>query len=66
MTEFELLDNRFKLQDEFIDLLRAKIEALEIVLKNHVPNFEQQYARELVLAVEHQKKRIEKTRKDLQ
>ena len=47
MTEIELLTKAIKQQDDFINLLRAKVDALELVLKNHVPNFEQQYARAL-------------------
>jgi hypothetical protein len=58
----ELLIKKLKQQEEFIDMLRFKVEALEAVLKNHVPNFEDQYARHLALFDHNQKKRIKESR----
>lgn len=50
MTDSEILRKRLIQQDQFIDLLRVKIEALESLLKNHVPNFEEQLATERLKA----------------
>tara|TARA_R110002111_G_scaffold5920_9_gene27423 strand:+ start:1697 stop:1885 length:189 start_codon:yes stop_codon:yes gene_type:complete len=46
MTDFEILRKRFNQQDQFIDMLRVKVEALESLLKNHIPNFEEQLVKE--------------------
>lgn len=58
MSDIELLLKRVKQQDRFIDMLRFKVEALEAVLKNHIPNFEEQYAQNCVIFEHNQKKRI--------
>lgn len=61
MSELDLIKERIKKQDAFIDFIRAKLIAYEVVLKNHIPNFEQQYARELALEVERQKKKADRS-----
>lgn len=62
MTDLEQIFKSIKQQDNFINMLRAKVETLEFLLKNHVPNFEEQYGRQLFLVTELQKKRMEEYR----
>jgi hypothetical protein len=58
MTDLEMIRERFKIQEAETDILKIKIEALEAVLKNHVPNFEEQYARIVFVAQNHQQNRL--------
>jgi hypothetical protein len=50
MTDLETIRERFKTQEAETDILKIKIEALEAVLKNQVPNFEEQFLRAYYLA----------------
>lgn len=58
MSNLEILYITIKQQDSFINMLRCKVEALEGILKNHIPNFEEQYARNLVISEHNQRERI--------
>ena len=42
MSDLDLINKRFQQQDDFIDFLRIRIEALENLLKNNIPDFEKQ------------------------
>ena len=48
MTDFELINKRLLQQDAALDHLKVVVKALEAVAKDHVPNFEEQFARKLV------------------
>ena len=61
MTDLELIFKGQKQQDDFINMLRFKIEALEAVLKNHVPNFEEQLVKERFRAENRQAERMQET-----
>ncbi len=50
MTTSEIIRKRFVQQDKMIDMLRVKVEALEKLLKNHLPNFEEQLVKERLKA----------------
>ena len=56
--DIEIILKSQQQQDEFINILRFKVEALEAILKNHIPDFERQYAEKLVVFEHHQKQRI--------
>ena len=58
MSDIEIILKSQQQQDEFINILRFKVEALEAILKNHIPDFERQYAEKLVVFEHHQKQRI--------
>lgn len=62
MSDMELIRKSLEQQNDFINMLRFKVEALEALLKNHIPNFEQQYARHLVVFEHQQKQRIKEIR----
>lgn len=61
MSDLEIIRKRLLQQDDFIDLLRLKVAALENLLKNHISNFEHQYATELAsIEVENLKRKAER------
>ncbi len=65
MDNIELAHKRIKLESNMVDILRFKVEALENLLKNHIPNFEEQYDRAFVLA-EHKVKKSQEEIRDRQ
>lgn len=55
MSDIEIIGKALRQQDDIINILRFKVQALEAVLHNHIPNFETLYADNLVFFEQQQR-----------